>query len=83
MLADKDIDAAMNLLSGGKTATCCETQLSEMSDKYSTRRTDLAMNTYPSIGNPKFHELLQKMRQMYETNYLRISERLQGRRKHF
>jgi hypothetical protein len=55
----------MNLLAVGRRRRVCETQLSEMSDKYSTRRTDLAMNTYPSIGNPKFHELLQKMRQMY------------------
>jgi flagellar biosynthesis GTPase FlhF len=82
MLADKDIDAAMNLLGGGRRRRVCETQLSEMSDKYSTRRTDLAMNTYPSIGNPKFHELLQKMRQMYVDKLSPASlERLQGRTK--
>lgn len=83
MLADKDIDAAMTLLErwedGDVTA---KTELSKMSDKYSTGRSNLAMNTYPSISNPNFHELLQKMRQMYVDKLSPASlERLQGRTK--
>jgi hypothetical protein len=40
--------------------------------KYADRKTGLAMNTYPSISNPNFHELLQKMRELILRNYLHL-----------
>jgi hypothetical protein len=56
--------------------------LSAMSDRYADRKTGLAMNTYPSISNPNFHELLQKMRELYIEKLSPSSfDKLQGRTK--
>jgi superfamily II DNA or RNA helicase len=83
MLADKDIDAALELIDAWNEGDVdAKGSLTAMSDRYADRKTGLAMNTYPSISNPNFHELLQKMRELYIEKLSPSSfDKLQGRTK--